>query len=244
MCAYKQCYIKRWHHTDTTLSIVVGLNCSYVISMSCSYAWELGVLKQSFSICVCGSVHYGYSVLGSSFHTLLLTASHTVLSVNSILMNTVSVLVSVKCFAICNRHMPNGHTSLAGTSTSNRFHASHRLWQHFLLCRVSCSTPEWNAITWWHIGLVWLVMVWGLPCQRLVILFGWHCITPRMATFSLFMSQVINWSGRPVGNGVNYPVREGCSKFDFTVEQIEQKKKMTRMVSVSLCLCLCIYMCV
>ena len=56
------------------------------------------------------------------------------------------------------------------------------------------------------------------------------------------MSQVINWSGRPVGNGVDYPVRKGCSKYDFTVEQIEQKKeKRTRMVSVSVCLCLCMW---
>ncbi len=61
-----------------------------------------------------------------------------------------------------------------------------------------------------------------------------------MATISPFLSQVINWSGRPVGNGVEYPVREGCSKYDFTVEQIEQKKeKRTRMVSVSLCVCAC-----
>ena len=59
-----------------------------------------------------------------------------------------------------------------------------------------------------------------------------------MATISLFMSQVI---GRP-GNSVDYPVREGCFKYDFTVKQIEQKKKRTRMVSVSVCLCL--YMCV
>ena len=59
------------------------------------------------------------------------------------------------------------------------------------------------------------------------------------------MSQVINWSGRPVDNGVDYPVREGCSKYDFTVEQIEQKKeKRTRMVSVSVCLCLCTCVCV
>ena len=52
------------------------------------------------------------------------------------------------------------------------------------------------------------------------------------------MSQVINWSGRPDGNGVDYPVRKGCSKYDFTVEQIEQEKR-TRIVSVSVCLCLC-----
>ena len=32
---------------------------------------------------------------------------------------------------------------------------------------------------------------------------------------------------------MNYPVRKGCSKFDFTVEQIEQKEKRTRVVSVS-----------
>ena len=58
------------------------------------------------------------------------------------------------------------------------------------------------------------------------------------------MSQVINWSGRPLGNGVDYPVRKGCSKYDFTVEQIEQKKeKRTRMVSVSVCLCLCMCVC-
>ena len=54
------------------------------------------------------------------------------------------------------------------------------------------------------------------------------------------IQQVINWSGRPVGNGVDYPVRKGCSKYDFTVGQIEQQKeKRTRMVSVSVCLCLC-----
>ena len=56
------------------------------------------------------------------------------------------------------------------------------------------------------------------------------------------IQQVINWSGRPVGNGVDYPVREGSSKYDFTMEQIEQKKKRTRMhmVSVSLCVCACV----
>ena len=59
------------------------------------------------------------------------------------------------------------------------------------------------------------------------------------------MSQVINWSGRPLGNGVDYPVRKGCSKYDFTVEQIEQKKeKRTKMVSVSVCLCLCMCVCI
>ena len=43
-------------------------------------------------------------------------------------------------------------------------------------------------------------------------------------------------------NGVDYPVREGCSKYDFTVEQIEQKEeKRTRVVSVSVCLCLCVW---
>ena len=40
---------------------------------------------------------------------------------------------------------------------------------------------------------------------------------------------------------MDYAVREGCSKYDFTVEQIEQKEeKRTRMVSVSVCLCLCV----
>ena len=54
------------------------------------------------------------------------------------------------------------------------------------------------------------------------------------------IQQLINWSGRPVGSGVDYPVRKGCSKYDFTMEQIEQKKKKrTRIVSVSVCLCLC-----
>ena len=61
---------------------------------------------------------------------------------------------------------------------------------------------------------------------------------------------MINWSGRPVGNGLDYPVRKGCSKYDLTVEQIEQKKeKRTRMVSVSVfvhvcggrrCVCVCV----
>ena len=42
---------------------------------------------------------------------------------------------------------------------------------------------------------------------------------------------------------MDYPVREGCSKYDFTVEQIEQKKeKRARMVRV--CVRTCAYMCV
>ena len=80
-----------------------------------------------------------------------------------------------------------------------------------LICRVSCSTPEWNAI-------ITLVTSWSLLASV-------SPFTPCMATISLFLSQVINWTGRPVGNGVEYPVREGCSKYDFTVEQIEQKKE-------------------
>ena len=59
-----------------------------------------------------------------------------------------------------------------------------------------------------------------------------------MATISLFMCIQLVWL--PCCSDVDYPVRKGCSKYDFTVEQIEQKKeKKTRMVSVSVCLCLC-----
>ena len=58
-----------------------------------------------------------------------------------------------------------------------------------------------------------------------------HC----MATISLFIFTGDQLVWPPCWpNGVNYPVRKGCSKFDFTVEQIEQEKeKRTRMVSLS-----------
>ena len=93
-----------------------------------------------------------------------------------------------------------------------------------------------NLVTHWS-GVVGNGV--GITLSEVGYILGWHCITPRMATISPFLSQVINWSGRPVGNGVDYPVREGCSKYDFTVEQIEQKKeKRTRMVSVFVCVCL------
>ena len=79
-----------------------------------------------------------------------------------------------------------------------------------------------------------------LPSPSWVVTF-----CPSIVVVLLLYTLVINWSGRPVGNGVDYPVREGCSKFDFTMEQIEQKKeKRTRMVSVSVCVCLFIYVCV
>jgi palmitoyltransferase len=43
------------------------------------------------------------------------------------------------------------------------------------------------------------------------------------------LRQVINTTGRALGNGVDWPIREGCSKYDFTIEQLEQKKeKKTR----------------
>ena len=35
-------------------------------------------------------------------------------------------------------------------------------------------------------------------------------------SLGLYISQVINYSSRPVGSGVDYPVREGCSKYGFT----------------------------
>ena len=69
-----------------------------------------------------------------------------------------------------------------------------------------------------------------------------HCVWSPSVLLLLY-TQVINWSGRPDDNGVDYPVKKGCSKYAFTVEQIEQKKeKKTRMVNVFVCLCLC--MCV
>ena len=37
-------------------------------------------------------------------------------------------------------------------------------------------------------------------------------------------TQVINWSGRCRGNGLEWEVAEGCFEFSFTAEQLEQKK--------------------
>ncbi|XP_064407656.1 palmitoyltransferase ZDHHC6-like [Halichondria panicea] len=38
------------------------------------------------------------------------------------------------------------------------------------------------------------------------------------------LSQVINWSGRSQGNGLEWQVAKGCLEFSLTVEQLEQKK--------------------
>lgn len=38
------------------------------------------------------------------------------------------------------------------------------------------------------------------------------------------LAQVINWSGRPKGDGMEWPLKEGCDKYTFTLEQLEQKK--------------------
>ena len=37
-------------------------------------------------------------------------------------------------------------------------------------------------------------------------------------------TQVINWSGRCRGNGLEWEVVEGCFEFSLTAEQLEQKK--------------------
>ncbi|XP_066247171.1 palmitoyltransferase ZDHHC6 [Euwallacea similis] len=37
--------------------------------------------------------------------------------------------------------------------------------------------------------------------------------------------QVLTLSGQPVGNGINWPVRDGCDQFTLTIEQIEQKRE-------------------
>ena len=43
---------------------------------------------------------------------------------------------------------------------------------------------------------------------------------------------MINLTGRALGNGKDWPIRKGCSKYDFTIEQLEQKKeKKLRTVS-------------
>lgn len=36
--------------------------------------------------------------------------------------------------------------------------------------------------------------------------------------------QVINFWGTPEGDGINWPVRDDCDKYSFTIEQLEQKK--------------------
>ncbi|XP_034248855.1 palmitoyltransferase ZDHHC6-like [Thrips palmi] len=48
-------------------------------------------------------------------------------------------------------------------------------------------------------------------------------------------SQVMNWSCEPVGDGIYWPVREGCDQFTLTREQQEQKREKrerTRLYSV------------
>ena len=37
-------------------------------------------------------------------------------------------------------------------------------------------------------------------------------------------TQVINWSGRCRGNGLEWEVADGCFEFSLTAEQLEQKK--------------------
>lgn len=37
--------------------------------------------------------------------------------------------------------------------------------------------------------------------------------------------QVINFSGRAKGNGVDWPVKEGCNPYSLSIEQLEQKKE-------------------
>lgn len=36
--------------------------------------------------------------------------------------------------------------------------------------------------------------------------------------------QVVNIWGKPAGDGIHWPVRDGCEKYSFTIEQLEQKK--------------------
>jgi palmitoyltransferase len=38
------------------------------------------------------------------------------------------------------------------------------------------------------------------------------------------LAEVINWSGRPRGDGVEWTLKEGCNKYAFTLEQLEQKR--------------------
>lgn len=42
--------------------------------------------------------------------------------------------------------------------------------------------------------------------------------------------QVLTWSGRAVGDGIHWPLRDGCGEYDLTLEQIRQKhfKQQTR----------------
>eukprot|EP00795_Rhopilema_esculentum_P008704 gene8704-14725_t len=45
------------------------------------------------------------------------------------------------------------------------------------------------------------------------------------------IKQVINWSGDYAGDGINWPIKEGCKQYDLTIEQLEQKAlKRDRMV--------------
>lgn len=39
------------------------------------------------------------------------------------------------------------------------------------------------------------------------------------------LKQVLNFSGQPVGDGITWPVREGCNQYTLTIEQMEQKNE-------------------
>ncbi|XP_030761991.1 palmitoyltransferase ZDHHC6 isoform X2 [Sitophilus oryzae] len=39
------------------------------------------------------------------------------------------------------------------------------------------------------------------------------------------LKQVLNFSGHPIGDGINWPIGEGCHKYSLTVEQMEQKNE-------------------
>ncbi|XP_018327685.1 palmitoyltransferase ZDHHC6 [Agrilus planipennis] len=47
--------------------------------------------------------------------------------------------------------------------------------------------------------------------------------------------QVLNWSLQPLGDGIHWPVREGCDQYTLTKEQLEQKnekKERSRIYSI------------
>lgn len=39
------------------------------------------------------------------------------------------------------------------------------------------------------------------------------------------LKQVLNWSCAPIGNGIDWPVVDGCDQYTLTREQLEQKKE-------------------
>ena len=65
------------------------------------------------------------------------------------------------------------------------------------------------------------------PVSRAPFVFPYHLGYRRNFT------QVINWSGRCRGNGLEWEVAEGCFEISLTSEQLEQKKLKRKQVTLS-----------